>query len=86
MSPAAKSEEKRMFSQATLFISNLTRLTAVVSMKVRFEAKVTRGFSLSPRRFRNSLSPLRGLLLISLQRKIKENLWDQGTFSTACFV
>ena len=31
----------------TLFISNLTRLTAVVCMKVRFEAKVTRGFSLS---------------------------------------
>ena len=27
-------------------------------MKVRFEAKVTRGFSLSPRRFRDSLSPL----------------------------
>ena len=42
----------------TLFISNLTRLTAVVCMKVRFEAKVTRGFSLSPRRFRDSLSPL----------------------------
>ena len=40
----------------TLFISNLTRLTAVVCMKVRFEAKVTRGFSLSPRRFRDSLS------------------------------
>ena len=31
----------------TLFISNLTRLTAVVCMKVKFEAKVTRGFSLS---------------------------------------
>ena len=30
----------------------------VVCMKVRFEAKVTRGFSLSPRRFRDSLSPL----------------------------
>ena len=69
MSPAAKSEERRMFSKASLFISNLTRLTAVVSMKVRFEAKVTRGFSLSPRRFRNSLSPLRGLLLISFAKK-----------------
>ena len=44
----------------TLFISNLKRLTAVICMKVRFEAKVTRGFSLSPRRFRDSLSlPLR---------------------------
>ena len=42
----------------TLFISNLKRLTAVICMKVRFEAKVTRGFSLSPRRFRDSLSPL----------------------------
>ena len=30
----------------------------VVCMKVRFEAKVTRGFSLCPRRFRDSLSPL----------------------------
>ena len=36
-----------------------------VCMKVRFEANVTRGFSLSPRRFRDSLSPLHGLLLIS---------------------
>ena len=56
----------------TLFISNLTRLTAVVCMKVRFEAKVTRGFSLSPHRFRDSLSPLRGLLLISFAKKNQE--------------
>ena len=35
----------------TSVISNLTRLTAVVCMKVRFEPKVTRSFSLSPRRF-----------------------------------
>ena len=57
--------DKHVFAKlplVTLFISNLTRLTAVVCMKVRFEAKVTRGFSLSPRRFRDSLSPLRGLL------------------------
>ena len=33
-------------------ISNLTRLTAVVCMKVRFDAKITKGFSLSPRLFR----------------------------------
>ena len=80
MSPAAKSEEKRMFSQATstLFISNLTRLTAVVCMKVRFEAKVTRGFSISPRRFRNSLSPLRGLLFISFAKKNQEKPLGPG--------
>ena len=49
-------------------------------MEVRFEVKVTRGFSLSPRSFRDSLSPLRRLLLLlSLsRRKIKKNLWDQG--------
>ena len=41
---------KHVFAKLPLvtpFISNLTRLTAVVCMKVRFEAKVTRGFSLS---------------------------------------
>ena len=68
----------------TLFISNLTRLTAVVCMKVRFEAKVTRGFSLSPRRFRNSLSPLRGLLLISFAKKNQEKPLGPGySFSPA---
>ena len=50
-------------------------------MKVRLEAKVTRGFVLSPHRFRDSLLPLRGLLFISdlSRRNIKKNLWDQGT-------
>ena len=67
----------------TLFISNLTRLTAVVCMKVRFEAKVTRGFSLSPRRFRNSLSPLRGLLLISFAKKNQEKPLGPG-YQTPC--
>ena len=53
--------DKHVFAKlplVTLLISNLRRMTAVVCMKVRFEAKVTRGFSLSPRRFRNWLSPL----------------------------
>ena len=50
----------------------------VVCMKVRFEAKVTRGFSLSPRRFRNSLSPLRGLLLISFAKKNQEKPLGPG--------
>ena len=53
--------DKHVFAKLPLvtpFISNWTRLTAFVCMKVRFEAKVTRGFSLSPRRFRDSLSPL----------------------------
>ena len=62
----------------TLYISNLTRLTAVVCMKVRFEAKVTRGFSLSPRRFRNSLSLLHGLLLISFTKKNQEKPLGPG--------
>ena len=42
--------DKHVFAKlplVILFISNLTRLTAVVCMNVRFEAKVTRGFSLS---------------------------------------
>ena len=72
--------DKHVFAKlplVTLFINNLTRLTAVVCIKVRFEAKVTRGFSLSPRCFRDSLSPLRSLLSLS-RRKIKKNLWDQG--------
>ena len=43
----------------TLFISNLTRLTAVVCMKVRFEAKVTRGFSLSSSRSRHVVAASR---------------------------
>ena len=50
----------------------------VVSMKVRFEAKVTRGFSLSPRRFRDSLSSLRGLLLISFAKKNQEKPLGPG--------
>ena len=54
----------------------------VVCMNVRFEAKVTRGFSLSPRRFGDSLSPHRGLLSL-LREKIKKNLWDQG--SALCY-
>ena len=54
----------------TLFISNLKRLTAVICMKVRFEAKVTRGFSLSPRRFRDSLS-LPSRLALDLFREEK---------------
>ena len=62
----------------TPFISNLTRLTAVVCMKVRFEAKVTRGFSLSPRRLCDSLSPLRGLLLISFVKKNQEKPLGPG--------
>ena len=73
--------DKHVFAKlplVTLFISNLTRLTAVVCMKVRFEAKVTRGFSLSPRRFRNSLSPLRGLLLISFAKKTQEKPLGPG--------
>ena len=41
-------------------------------MKVKFEANVTRGFPLSPRGFRDSLSPLRGLLLISFAKKNQE--------------
>ena len=42
--------DKHVFAKlplVTLFNSNLTRLTAVVCMKVRFEFKVTRFFSLS---------------------------------------
>ena len=79
---------KHVFAKLPLvtpFISNLTRLTAVVCMKVRFEAKVTRGFSLSPRRFRDSLSPLRdslsplrGLLLISFAKKNQEKPLGPG--------
>ena len=53
-------------------------------MKVRFEAKVTRGFSLSPRRFRDSLSPLRGLLLISFAKKNQEKPLAPG-YTTANF-
>ena len=49
-------------------------------MKVRFEAKVTRGFSLSPRRFRDSLSPLRGFLLISFAKKNQEKPLGSGYF------
>ena len=60
----------------TLFISNLTRLTAVVCIKVRFEAKVTRGFSLAyatrSRRFAACCWSLS-------RRKIMKNLWDQGS-------
>ena len=48
-------------------IINLTRLTVDVCMKVRFKPKVTREFS---------FSQLRGYLM---RRKIKKNLWDQGT-------
>ena len=73
--------DMRVFAKlplVTLFISNLTRLTAVVCMKVRFEAKVTRGFSVSPRRFRDSLSPLRGLLLISFAKKNQEKPLGPG--------
>ena len=73
--------EKHMFAKLPLvapFISNLTRLTAVVCMKVRFEAKVTRGFSLSPRRFRDSLSPLCGFLLISFAKKNQEKPLGPG--------
>ena len=73
--------DKHVFPEwpvVTLFISNLTRLTAVVCMKVRFEAKVTRGFSLSQRRFRDSLSPLRGLLLISFAKKNQEKPLGPG--------
>ena len=40
-------------------------------MKVRFEAKVTRGFSLSPRRFCDSLSPLASRLAVDLFREEK---------------
>ena len=50
----------------------------VVCMKVRFEAKVTRGFSLSPRRFCDSLSPPRGLLLISFAKKNREKPLGPG--------
>ena len=59
-------------------ISNLTRLTAVVCMKVRFEAKITKDFSLSPRVFRDSLSPPRGLLLISFAKKNQEKPLGPG--------
>ena len=79
--------DKHVFAKlplVTLFISSLMRLTAVVCMKVRFEAKLTRG-SLSPRRFRES-SPLRGLLLISFAKKNQENLWDQGTVDVYRFL
>ena len=58
-------------------IMNLTRLTVGVCMKVRFKSKVTRGFPFSP--LRDSCSPLRGSLM---WRKIKKNLWDQGTLVT----
>ena len=47
-------------------------------MKVRFEAKVTRGFSLSPRRFRDLLSPLCGFLLISFAKKNQEKPLGPG--------
>ena len=47
-------------------------------MKVRFEAKVTRGVSLSPRRFCDLLSPLRGLLLISVAKKNQEKPLGPG--------
>ena len=73
--------DKHVFAKlplVTLFISNLTRLTAVVCMKVRFEAKVNRGFSLSPRRFRDLLSPLRSLLLISVAKKNQEKPLEPG--------
>ena len=53
-------------------------MTAVVCMKLRFEAKVTRGFSLSPHRFRDTLSPLRGLLLISFAKKNQEKPLGPG--------
>ena len=36
------------------------------------------GFSVSPRRFRDSLSPLRGLLLISFAKKNKEKPLGPG--------
>ena len=49
-----------------------------VCMKVRFEAKVTRGFSLSPRPFGDSLSLLRGLLLISFAKKNQEKPLGPG--------
>ena len=59
-------------------IINLTRLTVGVRMKVRFKSKVTKGFSFSP--LRDSCSPLCGSLI---RRKIKKNLWDQGSCSIA---
>ena len=59
-----------------VILSNLTRLTAVVCMEVRYEAKVTRDFSLFLP-FRDSLSSLRSSL--SFAKKIfKKNLGDQG--------
>ena len=73
--------DKRVFAKlplVTLFISILTRLRAVVCMEVRFEVKVTRGFSVCPRRFRDSLSPLRGLLLISFAKKNQEKPLGPG--------
>ena len=73
--------DKHVFAKlplVTLFFSNLTRLTAVVFMKVRFEAKVSWGFSLSPRRFRDSLSPLRSLLSISFAKKNQEKPLGPG--------
>ena len=54
-------------------------------MEVRFEAKVTRGFSLSPRRFRDSLSPLRGLLLISFAKNNQEKPLGPG-YESPCKV
>ena len=45
----------------------------VVCMKMRFEVKVTRGFSLS--------SPLRGSLSLSRIKIFRKNLWDQGKWN-----
>ena len=72
--------DKHVFAKlplVTLFISNLMHLTAVICVKVRFKAKVTRGFSLSPHCFRDS-SPLRGLLLISFAKKNQEKPLGPG--------
>jgi len=53
-------------------------------MKVRFKSKVTRGFSFSPLRescFHRfaALSQLSHAEKNQEKRKIKKNLWDQGT-------
>ena len=60
----------------------------VACIKVRFEAKVTRGFSLSPCRFCDSLSPLRGLLLISFAKKNQEKPLGPGyqTIASQCAI
>ena len=87
--PKKTAADKHVFAKlplVTLFISNLMRLTAVVCMKVRFEAKVIRGFSLSPRRFRDSLLSLRRLLLISFTKKNQEKPLGPGYFLTCLYL